>query len=255
MTPTPRGGRLPAAPRSSASLGARRVTLSVASPDTRFIPRCLKNGSTGFRASGPQPFNDSTRACFRLAVDGRRQPGAVGTARTVEHLGARIYPDMFSLAQAHKRSTRPAFANDSCRPVRIQFANFIGPCSRPEALPVVSGPGWSIRRAPDPIQYSTASVAWVDAVTEGSSSRRIRGFSDQRLPHPSRTSISSYRDDEGPLGVACAPSQMAPGSSANPLRVGRTPRSQHHRRWTPRSGDRRCGPAGLAAAVYAASEV
>ena len=38
----------------------------------------------------------------RFALDGRRKPSPVGTADAVRAPGAHLYPDMFSLAQAHK---------------------------------------------------------------------------------------------------------------------------------------------------------
>lgn len=59
--------------------------------------------STGFRASGRSPSTRSMGCCCRprrrWSVANR---GAWALPVPFEHLGARIYPDMFSLAQAHK---------------------------------------------------------------------------------------------------------------------------------------------------------
>ena len=41
-------------------------------------------------------------AAFCVDLDGRWEPRCLGASRPAEHLGARVYPDKFSLAQVHR---------------------------------------------------------------------------------------------------------------------------------------------------------
>ena len=72
------------------------------------MPGSLKNTIDWMSRERPQPFNG--KQCFLLSAS----PSMVGGNRglwalrvPLEHLGSRVYPDMFSLAQAHE-----AFASD-----------------------------------------------------------------------------------------------------------------------------------------------
>jgi chromate reductase, NAD(P)H dehydrogenase (quinone) len=81
----------------------------IASPEyNASIPGCLKNAIDWVSRVRPQPFN------ARHALLMSASPSMAGGNRglwslriPLEHLGARVFPDMFSLAQAHK-----AFAAD-----------------------------------------------------------------------------------------------------------------------------------------------
>jgi NAD(P)H-dependent FMN reductase len=76
----------------------------VASPEyNASMPGVLKNLIDWTSRMRPQPFNG--KQCFLLSAS----PSMVGGNRglwslriPLEHLGARVYPDMFSLAQAHE---------------------------------------------------------------------------------------------------------------------------------------------------------
>lgn len=86
----------------------RRVEASdclvIASPEYNFsMPGALKNAIDWVSRFRPQPFNE--RHALLLSVS----PSMVGGNRglwalrvPLEHLGTRVYPDMFSLAQAHQ---------------------------------------------------------------------------------------------------------------------------------------------------------
>lgn len=76
----------------------------IASPEyNASMPGCLKNAIDWTSRLKPQPFNGK-QACLLSA-----SPSMTGGNRglwslriPLEHLGARVYPDMFSLAQAHE---------------------------------------------------------------------------------------------------------------------------------------------------------
>jgi chromate reductase len=79
----------------------------IASPEyNAAMPGALKNALDWASRFRPQPFNG--RHCLLLSAS----PSMVGGNRglwslrvPLEHLGARVYPDMFSLAQAHSALT------------------------------------------------------------------------------------------------------------------------------------------------------
>lgn len=93
-------------------LGAQRLrdklsnadAFIIASPEyNASMPGCLKNTIDWTSRFRPQPFNG--RQCFLMSAS----PSMVGGNRglwslrvPLEHLGARVYPDMFSLAQGHQ---------------------------------------------------------------------------------------------------------------------------------------------------------
>ena len=72
------------------------------------MPGVLKNSIDWVSRFSPQPFNEKHGLLLSASpsmVGGNR--GLWSLRVPLEHLGARVYPDMFSLAQAHK-----AFASD-----------------------------------------------------------------------------------------------------------------------------------------------
>jgi len=76
----------------------------VASPEyNASLPGALKNAIDWVSRYAPQPFNERHGLLLSASpsmVGGNR--GLWALRVPLEHLGARIYPDMFSLAQAHK---------------------------------------------------------------------------------------------------------------------------------------------------------
>jgi chromate reductase, NAD(P)H dehydrogenase (quinone) len=76
----------------------------VASPEyNASIPGSLKNAIDWVSRFKPQPFNEHHGLLISASpsmVGGNR--GLWALRIPLEHLGARLYPDMFSLAQAHK---------------------------------------------------------------------------------------------------------------------------------------------------------
>ena len=76
----------------------------VAAPEyNASMPGVLKNAIDWVSRFKPQPFNELSGLLMSASpsmVGGNR--GLWGLRVPFEHLGARIYPDMFSLAQAHK---------------------------------------------------------------------------------------------------------------------------------------------------------
>ena len=81
----------------------------IASPEYNFsMPGMLKNSIDWVSRFSPQPFNERHGLLMSASpsmVGGNR--GLWALRVPLEHLGARVYPDMFSLAQAHQ-----AFAAD-----------------------------------------------------------------------------------------------------------------------------------------------
>ena len=101
----------------------------IASPEhNASVPGLLKNLIDWVSRYRPQPFNE--RHCLLLSAS----PSMVGGNRglwalrvPLEHLGARVYPDMFSLAQAHNAfDDHGRIANDQLR-ARFEstIANFM----------------------------------------------------------------------------------------------------------------------------------
>jgi len=67
------------------------------------MPGVLKNSIDWVSRVGPQPFNERHGLLMSASpsmVGGNR--GLWALRVPLEHLGARVYPDMFSLAQAHQ---------------------------------------------------------------------------------------------------------------------------------------------------------
>jgi len=111
----------------------RRLELAdafvVASPEyNASIPGALKNAIDWASRFRPQPFNE------RHGLLVSASPSMVGGNRGLwalripfEHLGARLYPDMFSLAQAHKAfNTSGRIANEQLQKrFEANVANFM----------------------------------------------------------------------------------------------------------------------------------
>ncbi len=111
----------------------RRLELAdafvVASPEyNASIPGALKNAIDWVSRFRPQPFNE------RHGLLVSASPSMVGGNRGLwalripfEHLGARLYPDMFSLAQAHKAfNTEGRIANEQLQErFEANVANFM----------------------------------------------------------------------------------------------------------------------------------
>lgn len=76
----------------------------IASPEYNFsMPGVLKNSIDWVSRARPQPFNERHGLLMSASpsmVGGNR--GLWALRVPLEHLGARVYPDMFSLAQAHR---------------------------------------------------------------------------------------------------------------------------------------------------------
>ena len=75
-----------------------------------------------------------------------------------EHLGARLYPDMFSLAQAHKAFNPEGRIADGQLQQRFDtnIINFVDLVEASTHYPCVNGPGWSTS-ASTPNPHSTGS--------------------------------------------------------------------------------------------------
>ncbi|MEO8576934.1 MAG: NAD(P)H-dependent oxidoreductase [Gemmatimonadales bacterium] len=94
----------------------------IASPEyNASMPGVLKNTIDWTSRFRPQPFNG--RQCFLLSAS----PSMVGGNRglwsvrvPLEHLGARVYPDMFSLAQAHQAFNADGGLNDATLTKRFE---------------------------------------------------------------------------------------------------------------------------------------
>jgi len=103
------GGAVPAGARELHRRLEANDAFVIASPEYNFsMPGLLKNAIDWVSRCKPQPFHE------RHALLMSASPSMAGGNRglwalriPLEHLGARVYPDMFSLAMAHK-----AFAGD-----------------------------------------------------------------------------------------------------------------------------------------------
>jgi len=103
------------------------------------MPGLLKNAIDWVSRYEPQPFNE--RHALLLSAS----PSMVGGNRglwalrvPLEHLGARVYPDMFSLAQAHKAFDAQGRLSDPRLQERFrhQHRQLHGPRGGLQALPV-----------------------------------------------------------------------------------------------------------------------
>jgi chromate reductase, NAD(P)H dehydrogenase (quinone) len=76
----------------------------IASPEYNFsMPGALKNSIDWVSRFGPQPFNEKHGLLLSASPSMAGGNRGLWTLRVpFEHLGARVYPDMFSLAQAHQ---------------------------------------------------------------------------------------------------------------------------------------------------------
>ena len=122
----------------------------IASPEyNASMPGLLKNAVDWVSRSRPQPFHQAPRpVALRLAVDGRRQSGPLVLRVPFEHLGARIYPDMFSLAQAHTAFDADGRIADPQLHERFEalIAAFLDLVEAAEALPVHQKPMGGVSR-------------------------------------------------------------------------------------------------------------
>jgi chromate reductase len=94
-------------PAGAQALRDRLVTTDgfiVASPEyNASMPGVLKNAIDWASRFRPQPFNG--KQALLMAASPSMTGGKIGLwalRQPLEHLGARVYPDMFALAQAHK---------------------------------------------------------------------------------------------------------------------------------------------------------
>lgn len=95
----------------------------IASPEyNASMPGCLKNVVDWASRIKPQPFNGK-QACLLSA-----SPSMTGGNRglwslriPLEHLGARVYPDMFSLAQAHEAFDEQGSLRNSLLQKRLEM--------------------------------------------------------------------------------------------------------------------------------------
>lgn len=138
----------------------RRLELAdafvVASPEyNASIPGALKNAIDWVSRFRPQPFNE----LHGLLVSA--SPSMVGGNRGLwalripfEHLGARLYPDMFSLAQAHKAfDTEGRIANEQLQErFEINIANFMDLVEASKHYPCIKR-AWveHLGEQPDPV--------------------------------------------------------------------------------------------------------
>jgi len=80
------------------------------------VPGVLKNAIDWVSRYSPQPFNELQGLLMSASpsmIGGNR--GLWALRVPLEHLGARIYPDMFSLAQAHLELQDDGIANEQLR--------------------------------------------------------------------------------------------------------------------------------------------
>ena len=101
----------------------------VASPEYNgSMPGLLKNLIDWVSRARPQPFNERHGLLLSASPSmGGGNRGLWALRVPLEHLGARVYPDMFSLAQAHKAFTEDGrIANDQLRErLEITIAKFM----------------------------------------------------------------------------------------------------------------------------------
>ena len=109
------------APRSSGACLEACDGFVVASPEyNASMPGMLKNAIDWVVPLSAAAVQRAPRAAdVGVAVDGRRQPRPVGAARAVRASRGALYPDMFSLAQAHKAFDRGG--PDRRRPAEQRF--------------------------------------------------------------------------------------------------------------------------------------
>jgi chromate reductase len=99
-------GLPPGAERLRACLADSHAFIVAAPEYNASMPGVLKNAIDWVSRYGPQPFNERHGLLLSASpsmVGGNR--GLWALRVPLEHLGARIYPDMFSLAQAHTALT------------------------------------------------------------------------------------------------------------------------------------------------------
>src|SRR5436190_21039559 len=97
-------GTIPASAKEFCRRLKAADALMIASPEyNESMPGVLKNLIDWTSRVRPQPFNG--KQCFLLSASpsmAERNRGLCSLRIQLEHLGARVYPDMFSLAQAHE---------------------------------------------------------------------------------------------------------------------------------------------------------
>jgi NAD(P)H-dependent FMN reductase len=126
----------------------------IASPEyNASIPGVLKNAIDWVSRFRPQPFNE--RHCLLLSAS----PSMVGGNRglwalriPLEHLGARVYPDMFSLAQAHLALDEDGIASESLRSrFEANIVNFMALAEASKHYPCIKSAWIEFRdEQPDP---------------------------------------------------------------------------------------------------------
>jgi chromate reductase, NAD(P)H dehydrogenase (quinone) len=91
------------------------------------MPGVLKNAIDWVSRARPQPFNERHGLLLSASpsmVGGNR--GLWALRVPLEHLGARIYPDMFSLARAHEGLDDTGFVDDALRErFEVTIAKFL----------------------------------------------------------------------------------------------------------------------------------
>jgi NAD(P)H-dependent FMN reductase len=126
----------------------------IASPEyNASIPGVLKNAIDWVSRYRPQPFNE--RHCLLLSAS----PSMVGGNRglwalriPLEHLGARVYPDMFSLARAHLALDEQGIASESLRGrFEANIVNFMAQAEASKHYPCIKSAWIEFRdEQPDP---------------------------------------------------------------------------------------------------------
>ncbi len=128
--------------------------LVIASPEyNASMPGVLKNAIDWVSRLRPQPFNE--RHCLLMSAS----PSMVGGNRglwalrvPLEHLGARVYPDMFSLAQAHLALDDQGIASESLRSrFEANIVNFMAQAEASKHYPCIKSAWIEFRNEqPDP---------------------------------------------------------------------------------------------------------